>query len=79
MSHTALIQTATGEAQKIARNFIEENNDKNLHILVIQTGWQNKVMQPRDRIIRAIEGRKDKKIEFYDEGLKEFGRNNISS
>ena len=36
-------------------------------------------MQPRDRIIRAIEGRKDKNIEFYDEGLKEFGRNNISS
>ncbi len=60
-------------------DFIEENNDKNLHILTHPNWWQNKVMQPRDRIIRAIEGRKDKNIEFYDEGLKEFGRNNISS
>ena len=41
-------------------DFIEEENEKNLHILTHPGWWQTKVMQPRDRIIRAIEGRKEK-------------------
>ncbi len=60
-------------------DFIEEENEKNLHILTHPGWWQTKVMQPRDRIIRAIEGRKQKNIKLYDQELKKFGRKNISS
>ena len=51
-------------------DFIEEENEKNLHILTHPGWWQTKVMQPRDRIIRAIEGRKQKNIKLYDQELK---------
>ena len=60
-------------------NFIQENSGNNLQILTHPGWWQTKEMQPRDRIIRAIEGRKQTNIKLYDMELKKFGRKNISS
>ena len=48
-----------------------------LQILIHPNWWQEKYMQPRKRIIRAIEGRARKTLKNYDALLLKHGRRNI--
>jgi hypothetical protein len=48
-----------------------------LQILIHPDWWQDEYMQPRKRIIRAIEGRARKTLKNYDTLLLRHGRRNI--
>ena len=51
---------------------------KYLQVLTHPGWWLRDVLQPRERILRAINGRRDNTIKLYDDGLKQFDRENIS-
>lgn len=50
---------------------------KNLQVLTHPEWWQETNMQPRDRIIRSINGRAKANLQEYDEILKKSNRRNI--
>tara|TARA_Y100000591_G_C21694436_1_gene624881 strand:- start:16 stop:771 length:756 start_codon:yes stop_codon:yes gene_type:complete len=59
------------------KDFIKNNINENLHILTHPGWWQDKVMQPRERVERSLTGRRDRILECYDELLEKFNRENI--
>lgn len=52
-------------------------SDKRLQVLTHPELWTDTVMSPKERVWRCIEGRAEKTKHWYDQILKEHGRENI--
>jgi hypothetical protein len=52
-------------------------SERNLHVLIHPEWWTPKVLSPRSRITRCIDGRTRKMHEWYDTVMIEIGRLNI--
>lgn len=56
---------------------LEVADEERLQILTHPGWWQERVMHPKERIVRCIEGRKQNTIATYDYCLQEVGRGNL--
>ena len=54
-----------------------EARDERLQVLTHTEWWQEKVMSPKERLNRCIDGRAEKSKEWYDRILIESGRKNV--
>lgn len=63
--------------ERLVDILVEGSFDK-LHVLLHPEWWTPTVLSPRERIIRAIDGRAKENINMYDALLKENNRLNIS-
>jgi hypothetical protein len=54
----------------------EGSNDR-LHVLTHPEWWQASPMQPRERVIRSVEGRAGRTLRDYDDLLASAGRENL--
>lgn len=59
------------------REVLESGEDEKLQVLTHPVFWVPTPMSPRDRILRAIEGRAASGIQRYDALLEKIGRKNI--
>jgi hypothetical protein len=59
------------------REVLEQATDTNLHILTHPGWWQEQPMPPRNRVLRAIEGRASSLISAYDSFLESNQRINV--
>ena len=58
---------------------LREAKETKLQVLTHPGWWQEEVMYPRNRILRATEGRAKAVMNHYDDALKEHGRLNVSA
>lgn len=58
------------------REFLKKGISK-IHVLTHPNWWQSEYLLPRERILRALEGRKNSNIEDYDSLLLDNKRENI--
>lgn len=61
---------------KRLENFLEEKHEK-IQILTHPVWYQKRIMRPRERIIRSIQGRANNNLKNYDAILKKYARKNI--
>jgi hypothetical protein len=61
---------------KRLEDFLEKGYE-NIQVLTHPEWWQNKIMSPRDRVHRCIDGRALKQKINYDKGLEKLGRLNV--
>lgn len=54
-----------------------QTSERDLQVLTHPSLWQTEPMAPRRRIVRAIEGRANKTLQWYDNILAAYGRENI--
>lgn len=59
------------------KDLLETAADSKLHVLTHPEWWQSSAMSPRERILRAIEGRAFQTREWYEKTLIEMGRQNV--
>lgn len=62
---------------KRLEDVLSEAKEKRLQILTHPEWWVPEAMSPRDRISRCIDGRAQNQHRWYDNLLKEMGRENI--
>ncbi len=58
------------------RDVLESASDPCLQVLTHPGWWQDKVMRPRERVARAVHGRADALMEFFDSAIDSSGREN---
>ena len=58
-------------------DFLLSSDKNNIQVLTHPGWWLDVVKQPRDRILRALNGRRDHVMQSYDDELKIFKRKNI--
>ena len=61
---------------KRLEDFLDEKH-KRIQVLTHPGWYQKKVMRPRERIIRSVQGRANNNLKNYDAILKKHARKNI--
>lgn len=56
---------------------LQKAEDSCLQVLTHPSLWQDEPMAPRQRVLRGIQGRANKTIQWYDKTLAKYGRKNI--
>jgi hypothetical protein len=54
-----------------------EAKDERLQVLTHPVWWQDKIMSPKERLLKCIEGRANDKLAWYEKVVKEYGRENV--
>lgn len=62
---------------EILEDVLKDANVKHLQVLVHDAMWSEKVLSPRQRVRKSIQGNADRIKEQYDKVLIEFGAKNI--
>jgi hypothetical protein len=56
---------------------LTQADDRNIQILTHPVCWSEKESSPHERILRSIEGRKEKTLRIYMERSEKYGRKTI--